>query len=57
MNILEVFLIRQGTLDSEELNGYERVYRQSMEELLEMVTSNGKSLIEYAGIEEVEINE
>lgn len=50
-------LIRQGPLDSEELNGYERVYRQSMEELLEMVTSNGNGLIEYTGIEEVEINE
>jgi 7-cyano-7-deazaguanine synthase in queuosine biosynthesis len=50
-------LTRQGPLDSEELDGYERVYRQSMEELLEMVRSNGNGLIEYAGIEEVGINE
>lgn len=50
-------LIKQGHLDNEELEGYEKVYRQSMEELLEMVTSNGKGLIEYAGIKDIGINE
>ncbi|MEC1748166.1 Qat anti-phage system QueC-like protein QatC [Schinkia azotoformans] len=45
-------LIRQGPLNSEELVGYERVYRQSMEELLEMMRENGEGLLEYAGIKE-----
>ncbi|MFB7320627.1 hypothetical protein QRD88_01135 [Bacillus safensis] len=46
-------LLRQGPLTNEELDGYERVYRKSMEELLKMVRTNGKGLIDYAGIEEV----
>ncbi|UUV23286.1 MULTISPECIES: Qat anti-phage system QueC-like protein QatC [Lysinibacillus] len=48
-------LVRQGPLNSEELDGYERVYRKSMEELMEMIKLNGKGLIEYTGIKEVEI--
>ncbi|WP_027725921.1 Qat anti-phage system QueC-like protein QatC [Tuberibacillus calidus] len=50
-------LMRQGPLDNEELDGYERVYHQSMEEILEMVKSIGNGLMDFAGIEEVEINE
>lgn len=46
-------LLKQGPLTSEELDGYERVYRQSMEELLKMVESNDKGLMEYAGLEKV----
>lgn len=46
-------LVRQGHLNNEELDGYERVYRKSMEELLEMIQMNGNDLIDYAGIEEV----
>lgn len=45
-------LIRQGPLISEELDGYERVYRQSMEELFEMMRSIEEGLLEYAGIKE-----
>jgi len=44
-------------LASEELDGYEKVYRQSMEELMEMMKSIDNGLIEYAGIKEVRIDE
>ncbi|MBU8772013.1 Qat anti-phage system QueC-like protein QatC [Cytobacillus oceanisediminis] len=50
-------LVRQGHLNNEELEGYERVYRKSMEELLEMIKMNGNDLLNYAGIEEVGDNE
>lgn len=50
-------LIRQGPLNNEELDGYERVYRQSMEELLVMMRSNGEGLLDYAGIKETNNNE
>ncbi|CAH0345168.1 Qat anti-phage system QueC-like protein QatC [Bacillus sp. CECT 9360] len=50
-------LLRQGPLVSEELDGYEKVYRQSMEELMEMMISIDNGLIEYAGIEEFGIDE
>lgn len=46
-------LFQQGVLSDEELNGYERVYRKSMDELLEMVKRQDNGLMDYAGIQEV----
>lgn len=46
-------LLQQGVLTDEELNGYERVYRKSMDELLEMVKRQDNGLMDYAGIQEV----
>jgi len=54
---IQSLLLRQGHLESETLEGYERVYHQTMEELLKLVIVNGNGLLEYAGIEEVEYND
>ncbi|MFS0752615.1 Qat anti-phage system QueC-like protein QatC [Oceanobacillus sp. 1P07AA] len=45
-------LLRQGPLTNEELDGYEKVYRQSMDELKEMINESKSGLLEYAGLKE-----
>lgn len=50
-------LLSQGPLDSEELDGYEKVYRQSMDELHQMIINSNNGLLEYTGLKEAQINE
>ena len=49
-------LIRQGNLDKRELDGYERVYRASMEEFLQMIEHIDNGLLDYVGIKDTKVS-
>lgn len=53
---IRALLIRQGNLDEKELDGYERVYRVSMEEFLQMIEHIDNGLLEYVGIKDVKVS-
>lgn len=53
---IRTLLLRQGSLDKRELDGYERVYRESMEELINMIQQIDNGLLDYTGIKGAEFS-
>jgi len=54
VDYIRALLVRQGALSYDELIAYERLYHQSMKELIEMIkqedAKNGGGLLDYLGI-------
>ncbi|MGE7920012.1 Qat anti-phage system QueC-like protein QatC [Viridibacillus sp. NPDC093762] len=53
---IRALLLRQGNLENVELDGYERVYRASMEELITMIHQIDNGLLDYVGIKGAEVS-